>query len=85
MTLATIREKQKAYPEARAAYEKLLALNPGFVPALNNRPTFMPNISISPAKPMSWHRRHAPSTPATLRWSIPWAGLPTNEAIIRRP
>ncbi len=34
---------------------------------------------------MSWHRRHAPSTPATLRWSIPWAGLPTNGAIIRRP
>src|SRR4029077_4144898 len=36
MTLATIREKQKAYPEGRAAYENLLALNPSFVPALNN-------------------------------------------------
>ncbi|MEO5718848.1 MAG: tetratricopeptide repeat protein [Chthoniobacterales bacterium] len=36
MTLATIREKQKDYPKARAVYEKLLALNPKFVPALNN-------------------------------------------------
>ena len=36
MTLASIREKQKDYAKAREAYEKLLALNPNFVPALNN-------------------------------------------------
>ena len=36
MTLATIREKQKDYSKARDAYEKLLVLNPKFVPALNN-------------------------------------------------
>ena len=36
MTLATIREKQKDYAKARDAYEKLLAINPKFVPALNN-------------------------------------------------
>ena len=36
MTLATIREQQKDYAKARDAYEKLLAINPKFVPALNN-------------------------------------------------
>jgi tetratricopeptide (TPR) repeat protein len=36
MTLAAIREKQKDYSKAREVYEKLLALNPKFVPALNN-------------------------------------------------
>ena len=36
MTLASIREKQKDHVKAREAYEKLLALNPNFVPALNN-------------------------------------------------
>ncbi len=36
MTLASIREKQKDYAKAREVYEKLLALNPNFVPALNN-------------------------------------------------
>ncbi len=36
MTLAIIREKEKDYPKARDAYEKLLVLNPKFVPALNN-------------------------------------------------
>lgn len=36
MTLATIRAEQKEYAKARDAYEKLLALNPTFIPALNN-------------------------------------------------
>jgi tetratricopeptide (TPR) repeat protein len=36
MTLASIREKQKDYAKAREVYEKLLTLNPNFVPALNN-------------------------------------------------
>lgn len=36
MTLAVIKEKQKDYPKAGDTYEKLLALNPNFIPALNN-------------------------------------------------
>lgn len=36
MTLAIIRERQKEYVKASEAYEKLLALSPKFVPALNN-------------------------------------------------
>ena len=36
MLLAAIREKQKDYAAARATYQKLLTLNPDFVPALNN-------------------------------------------------
>jgi tetratricopeptide (TPR) repeat protein len=36
LSLAVIYEKTSAFPKAREAYEKLLALNPDFVPALNN-------------------------------------------------
>lgn len=36
MTLAVIQEKQKRYEKASETYEKLLALDPNFVPALNN-------------------------------------------------
>ncbi len=36
MLLAAIREKQKDYTAARVTYQKLLAMYPDFVPALNN-------------------------------------------------
>ena len=36
MTLALVYENMKNYPKAREAYEKLLAIQPNFVPALNN-------------------------------------------------
>jgi len=36
MLLATIHERQKDYPAARDAYEKLLTVSPNFSPALNN-------------------------------------------------
>jgi tetratricopeptide (TPR) repeat protein len=36
MILALTQEKQKDYPKAREAYEKVLEINPDFVPALNN-------------------------------------------------
>src|SRR5437879_12809155 len=36
MTLAMVYEKIKDFPKARDAYEKLLSIEPGFVPALNN-------------------------------------------------
>ena len=36
MTLALIYEQMRDYPKARDAYEKLLSINPDFVPALNN-------------------------------------------------
>jgi tetratricopeptide (TPR) repeat protein len=36
MTLGAIYERQKDYPKARDAYEKVLSKNPDFVPALNN-------------------------------------------------
>ena len=36
MTLALVYERMKDYPKARDAYEKLLAIKPNFVPALNN-------------------------------------------------
>jgi tetratricopeptide (TPR) repeat protein len=36
MQLATIHERQKDYPAARDAYEKLLGVAPNFAPALNN-------------------------------------------------
>ena len=36
MTLALVYEQMKDYPKARDAYEKLLSIQPNFVPALNN-------------------------------------------------
>src|SRR5439155_12374617 len=36
MTLALLYEQMKDFPKARGAYEKLLSINPNFVPALNN-------------------------------------------------
>src|SRR5207237_5262510 len=36
MTLALVYDRMKDYSKARDAYEKLLAIQPNFVPALNN-------------------------------------------------
>ncbi len=36
MTLALVYENMKNYPKAREAYEKVLSIQPNFVPALNN-------------------------------------------------
>ena len=36
MTLATLYERMQDYSKAREAYEKVLSINPKFVPALNN-------------------------------------------------
>jgi len=36
MTLAFVYERMKEYPKERDAYEQVLAINPNFVPALNN-------------------------------------------------
>src|SRR2546430_9206111 len=36
MTLALVYERMKEYPKERDAYEQALAIDPNFVPALNN-------------------------------------------------
>ena len=36
LTLALLYERMENFPQARDAYEKVLSINPNFVPALNN-------------------------------------------------
>jgi tetratricopeptide (TPR) repeat protein len=75
MTLASIREKQKDYPKARQAYEKLLAINPNFVPALNNLSYFYAEYFNQPDKAFELAQKARtldPGNPAvadTLGWA----------------
>jgi tetratricopeptide (TPR) repeat protein len=75
MTLATIREQQKDYKSASEAYERLLAQDPSFVPALNNLSYLYAERLNQPDKAYALAQKArslAPGNPAvadTLGWA----------------